>query len=283
MPITKTLKRIGQQKPKNIYAELSKRGNKILRSRNEKEISENLNDIATELRESKREWIDPDFIKKFLIKKYPEYQKVSRKIIWLTEKMLNIIKEKPELKDANFYFIERDALPYMYAARELCQNHGFNSHQFREISWGWGVEYEKKRYDDYKEYLTRNIDLNKPIVILDVGLHGTYVHKIRSVLRHLGKCSHTVLFTFRNNQMAKNFYNMDTLIESEGDVFTILDTEQFPKFKKKTSYIEKQNDKIKLTKTGKENGERDIIAAEIFLIAFRNQLAKYKMKKGKNI
>lgn len=283
MPITKTLKTIGQKKSKNIYTELSKRGNKILNSINEREISENLYTIAEELKKSKNEWMDPNFVKKFIIEHYPEYQKLSKKIIRLTEKMLNIIKGKPELKNANFYFIERDALPYMYAARELCQNHGLNSNQFREISWGWGVEYEKERYEDYKEYLKRNVDLNKPIVILDVGLNGTTVHKIKSVLRHLGKCPHTVLFTFKNNLIAKNFFNMDTHIESEGDVFTILDTEQFPKFKKKTSYIEKQKDKIKLTKTGKENGERDIVAAEIFLIAFRNQLAKYKMKIGKTI
>lgn len=288
MAITKTLKVIGAKKRETLLSNLLRKQKK---SREVISISEMKQKINT---------------------KYRQYRLNSKKIIIQTEQMLSIFSKEPSLRTAEFVFLDRDALPYMFIAKELCSKYGFKKEQFKPMLLTREVEEHldtklhttitPKEYmtlksnspklkkvgskipltpavENLKQWIKRNINLKKPIIIIDSGYNGTSVKRIQFLLSDINSRIKSYSAMFYATEFAKS--NLDYFLGSElkGGLETI---EGLPKFNGKLLEINEIG-KIKREKepqTHWRNTPSNPASAEIFMIALRNQLAKYKKEKG---
>jgi len=291
MAIIKTLKTIGNTKTHNLYERLIKRSTKTFKNENPQfeignivyhiisypdktndQVRENYLDLVKKKYKLK---ISKESLKKFIREKYIYYRKESKVLIDLTQKMLTQVSKRPELKDANFYFIERDAVPLMYIAKEIGPQFKFKPGQFQKLT---SVSPNNPLFP---EYLKKTINTDKPIILLDIGLYGSNIAEIENIIsQNIRKRTYSVLFTFESDHP---FYliNPDFVISNTSNSKEMLRAETLPKFIKKARDLTiKDNNTIKITRGANEkNGGRDIVSAEIFMIALRNQLARYKPEK----
>ncbi|MFA5746120.1 MAG: hypothetical protein WC932_04680, partial [archaeon] len=174
--------------------------------------------------------IDKIKLKETIPINYKKYRKMSIYLIEHTDNMLKRFAINPKLKNAEFVFLDRDALPYMYIARELCSKYGFRKEQFKPAKITLNAEIEISNYLkklDYLEYqfisiksngqklkqiseqlpntaelrnlktiISKELDLTKPIVVTDSGLRGTAVKKYQILLKAINPKiqTHSVLF-----------------------------------------------------------------------------------------
>ena len=244
-------------------------------------------------------------------KKYKHYRIISQKIILQTQKMLERFSKEQKLKDAQFVFLDRDALPYMHIARELCQGYGFRKEQFKPMLITKDAEEHidtklrniltPKEYmalgsntpelktisnkvpltpeiENLKLWIKNNIDLKKPIIIIDSGYNGTSVKRIQFLLADINPKIKSYSAMFYATEFAKS--NLDYFFGNKSSE-SIETVEGLPKFNGKL---------LEISKTGKIKREKETRTsthlpsepanAEIFMIALRNQLARYKKEKG---
>jgi hypothetical protein len=287
MAITKTLKVIGRTKRVTLLENLIRKQKKF------------------------REVVTIPEMKKRINTKYRQYRINSKKIILQTENMLSILSKEPTLRNAEFVFLDRDALPYMHIARELCKEYGFNKEQFKPMLITREAENHidtklhniitPKEYvalrsnstelktighklpltpttEHLKLWIKRNIDLKKPIVVIDSGYNGTSVKRIQFLLADISPGIKSYSAMFYATEFAKS--NIDYFLgdKSADGIETI---EGVPKFNGKLLEINK-NGRIKREKETKTStrAPSQPANAEIFMIALRNQLARYKKEKG---
>lgn len=261
------------------------------------------------------------FKKKEIHTKYKNYRRTANKIITHTEKMLEIYSKEPRLKNAEFVFLDRDAVPYMHVAKELAHTRGFKreqfksgkithkleeyfSHYFRKFKISEGelisissngsqlkkISKEIQKISEIKnlgKIISKEVDLKKPIVVIDSGYNGTAVKKYQLLLKIISPNTPTYSSMFYTSDYATQYTDY-VIIGNKDRIKHIGDVESVPKFTGKLLRTRTTNNKeIRITRQNREKPEvsltggfSDPETAEVFTLALRNQLALYKKKKG---
>jgi hypothetical protein len=296
MAIIKTLKVLGQKRPETLLENLIKKHAKINQ------------DVKLDI---------PKF-KKQITTRYRNYRTTSRHLIVHTTQLLEKFSKDPKLKNAEFVFLDRDALPYMYIAREICPEFGFTKEQFKPAkitnkaeqqiddvlrylnipedtiisikSNGEEINKISKRLSNTQELknlktiISQEIDLTKPVVVIDSGIRGTAVKKYQILL----KAINPEIQTFSSMFMTEFYSGLHTdyTIDKTKPI-NLQEVESTPKFTGKLLKTETQKHKIKIRRQNHSNPEKkydggfsDPVNAEIFMIALRNTLARYKKENG---
>jgi hypothetical protein len=296
MAITRTLKVIGKTRKQSLLDNL----NRKLKRSNSSEIITN------------RE----------ITRKYKQYRTTSQRIILQTQKMLERFSKEPKLKDAQFVFLDRDALPYMHISRELCQQYGLKREQFKPAiitkkaeeqigsildkiykhkgtiisisSNGEEIRQIARKIErtreikNLKKIISEEIDLTKPVVVIDSGYQGTAVKKYQILLKAINPDIQTYSSMFFTNYFAS--LNTEYVILDKNDhLGSIKEIENAPKFTGKLLKTEERKNTITFKRQKESSPDINLIGgypeqanAEIFMIALRNQLARYKKEKGIN-
>lgn len=250
--------------------------------------------------------------KREVYRRYYNYRTNAKEIIKQTASMLERFRRDPKLRNAEFVFLDRDALPYMYIARELCREYGFRKEQFKKIlstkeaekqinnalmSTINAVEYmtlesNSKAIVDVakkipkttairqlKKWIKGNIDLKKPVVVIDSGFNGTAVKRTQFILKDIDPRIETYSAMFLATKYAKP--KLDYYFgEVDFEKFGINDIEGIPKFQGKLLKLKNGKQiREKIWKSEVTDGTYNPVNAEIALIAIRNALFRYKKEK----
>ena len=263
--------------------------------------------------------LDVAQLKKTIPKRYKKYREASKLLIEHTDNMLKRFSINPKLRNAEFVFLDRDALPYMHIARELCSKYGFRKEQFKPakitdkaetqisnylkkldyhesqlisiMSNGEEIRQISKRLPNTSELrnlktiIARELDLTKPIVVIDSGIQGTAVKKYQILLKSLNSNIQTHSSLFFTSLFSKDHVDLPITVPSY--FANLKDIENTPKFQGKLLKTENQKQKIKLKRQDHSSpdsrfygGFSDPLNSEIFMIALRNTLFRYKKEKG---
>jgi hypothetical protein len=310
MAITKPRKSL--QKPKKIFDRLIERQERVDQKR------QNPADLENYVALEDRITINREIFRKKLKKNYATYRESAKKIIPHTEHMLEQFSKDPKLKDGEFVFLDRDALPYMYIARELCEGYGFRREQFKkailtnkaeeQISNSLkkynvtttnlitinsnGLEIQQIAKDipniaeikNLKKIITETLDLTKPIVVIDTGIRGTAIKKYQILLKSINPKIKTYSAMFYASTFSKEY--IDFLITKEHSIY-INEIENTPKFNDKLLKTEDTGKRIALKRQrldepnqNLKGGFEDPVNASVFAMALRREIANYKKEKG---
>jgi hypothetical protein len=305
---------IGKTKAFKTFGSKTKTGNffERLEKRKRQQISEleSQSDLKkTDFKTENRKFID----KQKVYLKYRTYRQNAKEIINQTISMLKRFSKDPKLRNAEFVFIDRDALPYMFIARELCSQYGFRKEQFKKILSSKEAEehtdtkliadIHPKEYMllesnslrlkkmakkipltsaiiELKKWIKQNINLKRPVVVIDSGYNGTSVKRLQLVLADIDpkiKSYSAMFFATRYSKPKLDYYFGDVDINK----FSITDIEGVPKFQGKLLKIEKGKTKReRISAQELTTGDLDPVMAEVSMIALRNTLFRYKKEKG---
>lgn len=298
----RAFKTLGKTKKGNLLERLEKR-----EKRKYKDISE-----RTKLK--RKNPTQPNILnKKDIYRKYSELRKPARTVIKQTVTMLERFQREPALRNAEFVFLDRDALPYMYIAKELCAEYGFKKKQFKKIistekseqqidaklrttvnsSEYMSIESNSEEMtkiagkipltpetEALKNWIIKNIDLSKPVVIVDSGYNGTSVKRTQFLINYINPKIKTYTSMFYSSNYSRK--RLDYYLgDFKADSINISKIENIPKFQGKA--LELKNEKLvreKIIPTEILGGVHDPVGAELALIAVRNALFRYKKEKG---
>jgi len=237
--------------------------------------------------------------------------------------MLKIFSEKPELRNAQFIFLERDASPYMWIAKEICQNYKLRKEQFKSLFftanirfilnrmmplteieptkeksdslqlkylgqkikqqsipelnekskrklWDWEI---KELQNTLKAY-AKIVDINRPVVVIDTGFVGNSVKRVQALLYALNPRikQYSAMFYISTGYEKYHDFNFSPSESAKG----ICKIENLPKFKGKIKSTRKIEERI-IPERYEDSASP--VNAEIFMIALRNMLARYKHEK----
>jgi hypothetical protein len=306
---------IGKTKAFKTLGNRTKTGNffERLETRKQKQINELERQSGLKETDFKKEKNSRLVDKQKIYLKYKTYRKNAKEIINQTASMLEKLSKDSKLRNAEFVFIDRDALPYMFVAREICSKYGLKKEQFKKILSSKEAEVQidtklvttinPKEYMSLesnshklkeiskkiplttavialKSWIKKNITLSKPIVIIDSGYNGTSVKRLQMVLADINpniKSYSAMFFATPYSKPKLDYYSGDTDITK----FGISDIEGLPKFQGKLLKIEKGKPKReKISAQELRIGDLDTVMAEVSMIALRNTLARYKKEKG---
>lgn len=259
-----------------------------------------------------------DLYKRLATKKYIAFKKDARKFISQTEDILLQFSQKKDLKDAEFVFLDRDALPYMYIAREICGKRGFRKEQFKKAMLTNKAEEQMSgelktfgidsnnlisiesngssiikiarnlpntvEIKNLKRIISESTDLTKPIVVIDSGVRGNAVKKYQILLKAINPEIKTYSAMFYTSEFAKEF--TDFFLEKQNHS-NVEDVEEIPKFSGKLLKTENAGKNVKLRRQRLDRpdpnfkgGFEDPVNASLFAEALRRELVKYKKEKG---
>jgi len=252
----------------------------------------------------------------YINQKYKEYRILSKLILKESLTLINKIKKHPELKKAQFLFLERDATPFHYVFKEILKKEGFKENQvntvltskklidsyyqiskkdssiprdvhlleslnegkLKEISQRINQRYLTEEILNFEKQKTiSKINTKKPIILIDTGNYGSSLKITEIMLKTI--FPDLKIYTALINKKA-NVPEKTTNFANNVYFNKSNNIENTPKFVNRLESIEIKNNKLNLKRTTDNKDPKNTIDAEIFSIALKNQILRHLKEKA---